>query len=669
MRAASAESPADLLLLAFPLRRSLHALEALAGELDPKLRPRLIERVKELRGLAEGPESLVDARADELGFLANAKALLAENAELSGRLTDAVDRLVDGADRDIVAANLDALSVQRFSGGVLIGVVALSLASSVLIVWLYVGRNLIARLTALSDSMLAIAGGHLRAPLPPVGDDDEIGRMARALAVFRDTAVEIEEQNLREVAQARQRVIDAIESISEGFALYDVDDRLVLCNSRYGELLYPGMPEPIEVGAPFEAVVRDAAARGLIDPGDGDVEAYVRERVARHREPGEPFLQRRGDGRWILISERRTAAGGTVAVYSDMTELKRREIELNELAEQQRAAAEQVACKNRELEALSNKLAKYLAPQVYASIFAGRQEVRLASQRKKLSVLFCDIVGFTETTERLESEDLTHLLNHYLTEMSRLALDQGATVDKYIGDAIMMFFGDPESRGVREDALACLRAALAMQRRMRELEVVWRDAGVEAPLRCRIGVSTAYCTVGNFGSEDRMDYTIVGAGVNLAARLQQAAPAGGILIAYETYALVRDAVCCRESGRIRAKGIADPVAAYEVLDLYENLDDGRRPVREELPNARIELDLAAMSEEERRAASAIAAAGPGAAGGARPGVPTAAGIHGRRGGATARTEAGRLRLSRVRHRLHPHHGRRAVQLTEDLVLH
>ena len=123
----------------------------------------------------------------------------------------------------------------------------------------------------------------------------------------------------------------------------------------------------------------------------------------------------------------------------------------------------------RELEALSSKLAKYLAPQVYASIFSGRQEVRLASQRKKLSVLFCDLVGFTETTERLESEDLTQLLNNYLTEMSRLALDHGATVDKYIGDAIMMFFGDPESRGVKEDALACVRAALAMQRRMREL--------------------------------------------------------------------------------------------------------------------------------------------------------------------------------------------------------
>jgi hypothetical protein len=127
---------------------------------------------------------------------------------------------------------------------------------------------------------------------------------------------------------------------------------------------------------------------------------------------------------------------------------------------------------------------------------------------------------------------------------------------------------------------------------------------VAAPLRCRIGVSTAYCTVGNFGSEDRMDYTIVGAGVNLAARLQQAAPPGGVLIAHETHALVKDAVCCRERGRIQAKGIARPVAAYEVLDLYENLDDSRQPMREELPNARIELDPAAMSADERRAAAA-----------------------------------------------------------------
>ena len=157
---------------------------------------------------------------------------------------------------------------------------------------------------------------------------------------------------------------------------------------------------------------------------------------------------------------------------------------------------------------LSNKLAKYLSPQVYASIFVGKQEVKLASQRKKLTVCFSDIVGFTEATERMESEDLTHLLNNYLTEMSRVANKYGATIDKYVGDAIVFFFGDPETRGIKEDAVACVTMAIAMQKRMQELGAIWRDSGIERPLACRIGIHTGYCTVGNFGSEDRMDYTI-----------------------------------------------------------------------------------------------------------------------------------------------------------------
>ncbi len=103
--------------------------------------------------------------------------------------------------------------------------------SSGLIVWLYVQRDLLRRLTALSSSMLAVAGGNLRVPLPPPDGDDEIGEMARALTVFRDTAIEIEDKGLREIERARQRLIDAIESISEGFAFYDADDRLQLCNT------------------------------------------------------------------------------------------------------------------------------------------------------------------------------------------------------------------------------------------------------------------------------------------------------------------------------------------------------------------------------------------------------------------------------------------------------
>jgi len=177
----------------------------------------------------------------------------------------------------------------------------------------------------------------------------------------------------------------------------------------------------------------------------------------------------------------------------------RNEHELSAMADKQRLAAEEIAQKHKELETLSTKLAKYLSPQVYASIFAGRQEVKLESQRKKLTVFFSDIVDFTETTDRLESEELTHLLNQYLSAMSEVALDHGATVDKYIGDAIMIFFGDPETRGVKEDALACVKMAIAMQKRVASLAHIWRDAGIARPLVCRIGINTGYCTVGNFG--------------------------------------------------------------------------------------------------------------------------------------------------------------------------
>src|SRR5207248_2724131 len=112
--------------------------------------------------------------------------------------------------------------------------------------------------------------------------------------------------------------------------------------------------------------------------------------------------------------------------------------------------------------------------------------------RKKLTVFFSDIVNFTATTDDLESEELTALLNHYLTEMSKIALEHGATIDKYIGDAILAFFGDPETKGIREDARACVDMAIAMQRRMGELQSEWLDTGLERPFQLRIGISTGY---------------------------------------------------------------------------------------------------------------------------------------------------------------------------------
>jgi PAS domain S-box-containing protein len=399
---------------------------------------------------------------------------------------------------------------------------------------------------------------------------------------------------LRRAEEARkrseQRLVEAIESISEGFAFYDNEDRLVLCNSRYRDMLYPRGSADLVPGTPFETIIRRAAQRGDIEDAKANIDEWVANRLASHRSPGEPQIQRRSGDRWVMISERRTQDGGSVAVYSDITELKRREVDLSE--------------KSAALEALSGKLAKYLAPQVYQSIFSGSRDVRITSERKKLTICFSDIAGFTETTDRMESEDLTHLLNHYLTEMSVIASEYGATIDKYVGDAIVIFFGDPETRGVQQDALACVKMALAMQKRMGELVDVWRDMGIQMPLQCRIGVHTDFCTVGNFGSVDRMDYTIIGGAVNLASRLEHEAAPGDVLISYETYSQIRHEIACEEQGSIKIKGLAYPVTTFRVLGVKSELRESNAPVRVSLPHCRVELDPGQMSDAERAQAAA-----------------------------------------------------------------
>jgi class 3 adenylate cyclase len=165
--------------------------------------------------------------------------------------------------------------------------------------------------------------------------------------------------------------------------------------------------------------------------------------------------------------------------------------------------------------------------------------------------------------------------------MSTIALDHGATIDKFIGDAIMLFFGDPESRGARDDAIACVKMAIAMQQRMRDLQAEWRERGQEHVFQLRIGINTGFCTVGNFGSDDRVDYTIIGNEVNLAARLQTHADLGGILLAHETHALVKDAVLAEETGTITVKGFPRPVKTYRVVGLLDGSGLQGRVIRQE----------------------------------------------------------------------------------------
>ena len=214
--------------------------------------------------------------------------------------------------------------------------------------------------------------------------------------------------------RSEQRLTDAIKSVSEGFSLYDTDDRLVVCNSAYGELLCPGLGTPAP-GTAYETQVRNAAALGLVEDAKGRVDEWIAERLARHRQPGAPHVQHRSDGHWIQVNERKTTEGGIVAVYTNITEIKRAEQEIGVAKRELELVNELVTEKNQALEVLSTKLSKYLSPQVYSSIFLGSQDVKIASSRKKLTVFFSDIADFTATTDDLESEELTGLLNHYLT--------------------------------------------------------------------------------------------------------------------------------------------------------------------------------------------------------------------------------------------------------------
>jgi adenylate cyclase len=271
----------------------------------------------------------------------------------------------------------------------------------------------------------------------------------------------------------------------------------------------------------------------------------------------------------------------------------------SELERQEAAAvkAQEIALqKKSEIEDISSRLSRYLPSRLYDSIFSGEQQVEVSSKRKKLTFFFSDLVGFTRISDSLESEEVTDMLNYYLTEMASIALEFGGTIDKFVGDAIVIYFGDESESEVQENAFKCVSMAVAMQERMKGLERIWAPKyGLKDPLQMRVGINTGYCTVGNFGSKDRLDYTVIGGQVNLAARLESAARPGSILVSFDTFSQISGDIECIELEPATLKGIKEEVRVFEVCSNKKNT---LRVLRIATENAECRINVDQLSGQE-----------------------------------------------------------------------
>jgi class 3 adenylate cyclase len=267
---------------------------------------------------------------------------------------------------------------------------------------------------------------------------------------------------------------------------------------------------------------------------------------------------------------------GVQGQFVDRTSEWRLGQQREDLLDQKQRDSKIIEEKSQRLSTLATRLAQYLSPQIYQAIFSDKEDHQKSHARKNLTIFLSDIVQFTDISDTLEPERLATFINSYLSEMASIAIDCGGTIDKFIGDAILVFFGDPESDGDREDAIKCVEMAIRMQTRIAELQKYWQTIGVSQVVRVRMGIATGFCTVGNFGSKQRLDYTVLGRSVNLAARLEAIAEPDKILIDENTHNLIQGSVICEPIEEIKLKGFARPVQAYRVVDFIRDENRARR---------------------------------------------------------------------------------------------
>ncbi len=337
VQASVSDQKQRLLILAFQLRRMIGDLEKGSQALDPKLRPLFLAQVDKLKTLIDGPSSIPQLRQHELDLIADARRLLAENANLSKQLTTAAEQLVEATKQEVRAATGSALRVQRLSTTAISVLLVLGFVGSALIVWLYVGRNIVRRLNLMSGAMFAIAGGG-RETVVPVTGNDEIAAMGRAVEVFRQNAIE-RDALLAERAEAAERLEQQVEertaalgqqqavlrvtfdNIADGVARFDEERRLAAWNRNFAKIL--DLPDRfLAEPRTYADCVRYLAERGEFGAVDPEAEVRRFTENAGHQWTAE---RTRPDGRVLEVRHNPVPGGGFVLIYSDITERKRSE--------------------------------------------------------------------------------------------------------------------------------------------------------------------------------------------------------------------------------------------------------------------------------------------------------------------------------------------------------
>ncbi|MFC2048665.1 CHASE2 domain-containing protein [Elusimicrobiota bacterium] len=218
----------------------------------------------------------------------------------------------------------------------------------------------------------------------------------------------------------------------------------------------------------------------------------------------------------------------------------------------------------KEKKAIRGMFQRYVSSSVVDVILDNPEQIKLGGERKRLSIFFSDIRGFTAMSEKLTPEEVVHILNEYLTEMIDIIFKYNGTLDKFMGDAVMAFWGAPAAQ--EKHAELAVRAAWDMKKKVEELQEKWEKEGLRK-FGIGIGVNTGDAVVGNMGSSEFADYTIIGDNVNLAARLEQNAHSGQLILSASTYEEVKDFVIVEKMRPMRVKGKEKPLEVYEVKGL------------------------------------------------------------------------------------------------------